>query len=67
MKLTKNQLKRLVRGVIRESMEDRAHQLSKELMTALPDGCTWDEGLRFSMSTGYTEDEYARAIDLIGR
>ena len=47
-------------------IEEVAYQLSRELMDEFPNGCTWDEGLQYSMSAGYSEEEYARAIDVIG-
>ena len=48
------------------NVEEASYQLSRELMNEFPNGCTWDEGLQYSLSAGYSEEEYAYAIDVLG-
>ena len=97
MRLTKRQLKRIIReeytrlkrrGLIREHVGDehhdhphadvplspgggydsaKANKLAEELMEAFPHGCSWEDGEEYALMSGYTEDDYAYAIDIIAQ
>jgi len=93
MRLTKRQLKRIIReeysrlqrkGLLREMHEEFPHAdvpsrpggghnspaanaLADELMEAFPYGCSYDDGLEYALMSGYTEDDYEYALDIIGQ
>jgi hypothetical protein len=73
MRLTKRQLKRIIReeytrlrrrGLLREYDSDTANQCADELMAAFPEGCEYDEGLDYCLSLGFTQEDYDYALDI---
>ena len=78
MRLTKRQLKRIIReeytrlkrrGLIKEISgygdDMDPEQLAHEIMTELPEGCSYDEVLEFAVGLGYTRDVVDEALDII--
>ena len=44
-----------------------ANRLAEELMEAYPHGCTYEAGLEYALMSGYTEDDYDYALDIIAQ
>ena len=44
-----------------------ANALADELMEAFPYGCSYDDGLEYALMSGYTEDDYDYALDILGQ
>ena len=73
MRLTKRQLKRIIReeysrlkrrGLIRENIGG-ADELASLIMAELPEGCSYDEVLDFALGLGYSQDDVDEALDII--
>ena len=73
MRLTKGQLKRIIReeysrlkrrGLLREYDSDAANACADELMAEFPEGCEYDEGLDYCLSLGFTQTDYDYALDI---